>query len=488
MKSSSSIDSSLSFSLSNSIIFSTLSVDLGCYHISGLAYVTGPCDGSIEFSTSKLLWKSLTFGGWSSHLRKTPVLSKSRHLVLSNVAVDSIVFSHSDRLLPSDVISDSDYHRGSHHLSESVMIVSDANAESGRFPSSDRFDGSDVLVVTKLSMNSTNEDFSNLAAESALPEHSHQFRFSESVSVPGCISGLSFLAISIALHSSRQNDGRNSIVESVNVISPRFQFSPLDRGTLSLLLSDLLISEGHRLSKAGSESGLRPSVSVLESRRLGDSNHLSPSHFALVSGRGPVVQQSHRLRFSRSISMNPLLSPSYLLLISSILDRNSSIHYVSNSTAKSAALMESLRLGHPDLASRALVTSTSGGAAATVSFGASGWNSVSDWFTASSALIAFAGPQGSRLASLLGLILSILAAVLLLLLLLGCIIWLVRKRRRTTVESDLDYPIEIDDEAGVFVMEDSDSENGKLGFYENPESSSVKQFDDFADEENVIAE
>jgi hypothetical protein len=64
----------------------------------------------------------------------------------------------------------------------------------------------------------------------------------------------------------------------------------------------------------------------------------------------------------------------------------------------------------------------------------------------------------------------------------------VRKRRRTTVESDLDYPIEIDDEAGVFVVEDSDSENGRFGFYENPESSSVEQFDDFADEENVSVE
>jgi hypothetical protein len=118
-------------------------------------------------------------------------------------------------------------------------------------------------------VDSANYGFSSVSAESALPEHLHRFRLSESVSVSGCINDLSFLAISIALQGSHRNDGRSSIVESVNVISPRLQLSPLDRGTVSVLLSGLPTSEGHRLSGTGLAFGFRSSESILESHWLG---------------------------------------------------------------------------------------------------------------------------------------------------------------------------------------------------------------------------
>jgi hypothetical protein len=360
----------------------------------------------------------------------------------------------------------------------------------------------------------------------------------------GWISGSTFLAISISLQASRRPHGSNSIVDSVNIISPRFQLSSLDRGTVSLLLSHLLISEGHRFSNAAVEFGFRSSVSVLESRRLGR------SRFTLLNGTGPVVQLSGQFSFSRSISVSRFLSRSDLLAINSILDRNSSNHYMSNEAAESTMFMESLRFGHSDLAGRSsnfgsitradcslgnrisqmkssssyprasfpfvtsgvlkatlsllltlldhraadssrhsgsqsLVTSASGGGAATVSFGASGWNSTSDSFTVSSALSASAGAQGSRVGSIWQVLFAVLAVFLFLLLVSGCIICLLWKRRRSTDQSDLDYPLETEARCDDFLMEDSDSNDSLLGTYENPDSSSVNRFTDSSDEQKV---
>jgi epidermal growth factor receptor substrate 15 len=583
VKSSSSIDSSLSFSLSKRIILSELFVNSGRHRISSLVYVTGASDDSVQFRESELGWKSPAFGGWSflpisvvrlnsdcreysnsinesrllvsglfrpsSALFATSALSKSQDLVLSNFAVKSIVFSHSHRPLSSEVISKSSSRWGSDSLSGSAILavsdglsVSDRDAESTRFSLSARFDGSDVLVVTKISMNSMNCCLSNVTAESSSPEHTHHFSLSESISVSGCISNLNLLVISIALQGSRQVVGSNPIVDSVNVTSPQFQFSSLDRGTVSLLLSDSLISEGHRLSKAGFEFGHRPSESVLASCRLGRSNQLSPSGFALVSGTRPIVQQSGRFGFSRSISVSGLISPSALVVVSRILDRNSLSHYVSNE-AESTVFMESRRLGHSDLTSRlsyfgsiiradsalvnlisrmkslssyrhgsfpfvvsdvlkatlsflstrsdrpdaessghsvsrALVTSASGGAAATVSFGGSCWNSISDSVTVSSTLSESGGAQGSQRASTLGMILGIFGAILFLLLLVACcIICFVWKRRRTTDQSELSVsPNGIPFDTNEFQMDEM------FGFYENPESSPADSFADFIDE------
>jgi hypothetical protein len=134
--------------------------------------------------------------------------------------------------------------------------------------------------------------------------------------------------------------------------------------------------------------------------------------------------------------------------------------------------------------SRVLVTSVSGGAAATVSFGVSDLNSISHSFTVSSDLSASAGAQGSRPASIFGLFLAVLAAILFLFLLLFacyiiCFVW---KRRRTTDESQIDYPIEAQFNGDNLLIDYYGSDNEMFVFYENPESSSVDPFIDFVDE------
>jgi hypothetical protein len=551
---SSSMDASLSFASSQSIIVSKLFMNSGRYRISHLVSVTRGCDDSIEFLKSELGWKSRTFGGpsflpisvirLSSNDGGTPVLDKSRDLILSNFAVNSMIFSHSHQPLLSGVISESSYGRGSDSLSGSLflalsygMSASDPDAESGRFGLSARFYGSDVMVVTKLSMNSMKCSFSN-AAELTLREHSHRFCLSESVSVSDCVSNSNFITLSIALQGSDRTNENNSQVDSVNFISARFKLSSLDGGNVSLLVIDLLKSDCHRLSEADFEFGLRSSESVLESGRPGRSNHLSPSGFALLSGAGPIVQPSGRFRFSCSLSVSRQLSPSDLLVISGILDRNSLKHSESPEAADSTVLVESFRHRHSDLALRSsrfgsliradssfvnlscqvesspsyprvslpfvasdvlrstfrfvslggdLVMSAPGRAAATVSFGASDWNSISDSFSVSSALSEPADAHGSRLASIVGLIFAVLAAILFLLLLGCCVIWLVRKRRQTTDESDMDYAIEIEDKEVYLPMEDCESNDDMFATFENPESSG-NGLSDSVDEEDVNPE